>query len=500
MQRQCAEANEKMSVEDMMALILAAPPGPWAHHKKKDNPREDDCPRCWAHWPNTKEAMRRLSTRFVQEEMPDYPGHFEGRGIVICGGGTRYFPSAWVAIKKLRHLNCKLPIQLWHLGEIEMDPHTKRILAPLGVECIDARKIEQQIPARILCGWELKMYAVAMCPFREVLSLDADCAPVRDPEYLFDCDQMKERGAIYFPDFDHHNYMGRMKPALCQDLGINYRDESSFESGQFYVDKRKCWRETMLALWYAEHSDYYFKHFYGDKECPHVAFRRLGSEYAMTTRGPGWEAGVCIVQHDFDGRPLFYHRCQDKWLLSGNAVRNQLPDETLHHSFVRELRGIWPGRMWHNPEPNGRELAAIRSLNGRRYLYRRLPHEAFKGDERVIELLPGGLIGEGRAECESRWEINEDKTDDGRPVMTLAICRSDRPTLIARPAGGGRWEGRWLEFEKCPVEMIPESAPTREESLSSLWVEIAGLCRRRGYIVEADTLRERMIDLLKGQQ
>ena len=46
---------------------------------------------------------------------------WQGRGIVICGGGLRYFPSAWVCINMLRRLGCGLPIQLWHLGSAEVD-------------------------------------------------------------------------------------------------------------------------------------------------------------------------------------------------------------------------------------------------------------------------------------------------------------------------------------------------------------------------------------------
>ena len=38
-----------------------------------------------------------------------YPaGRFEGRGIVICGGGEKYLPSVYVLVRLLRHLRCRL--------------------------------------------------------------------------------------------------------------------------------------------------------------------------------------------------------------------------------------------------------------------------------------------------------------------------------------------------------------------------------------------------------
>ena len=53
-------------------------------------------------------------------EFPYPSQRFEGRGIVICGGGAKYFPCAYVLVLLLRHLQCLLPIEVWHLGAREM--------------------------------------------------------------------------------------------------------------------------------------------------------------------------------------------------------------------------------------------------------------------------------------------------------------------------------------------------------------------------------------------
>ena len=47
------------------------------------------------------------------------------------------------------------------------------------------------------------------------------------------------------------------------------QQEVAFESGQYLIDKTRCWRELRMAHWYAEHSDYVFRVVYGDKECFH---------------------------------------------------------------------------------------------------------------------------------------------------------------------------------------------------------------------------------------
>jgi len=97
--------------------------------------------------------------------IPAFPGRFQGRGIVICGGGVKYFTNAWVCINLLRQLGCALPVQLWYLGKQEMNDRMIALLTPLGVECVDACKVRKKFPVRRLYGWELKAYAIIHCPF-----------------------------------------------------------------------------------------------------------------------------------------------------------------------------------------------------------------------------------------------------------------------------------------------------------------------------------------------
>lgn len=426
-----SSARQDMSVEDMIHLIEHAPPGPW--------------PPGWASWANVNEAHRVMARRFADNLRPGRHAYPEERGIVIAGGGLKYFPSVWVNVHLVRHFGCELPIQLWYLGDGECDPYLKRLLKPLGVQCVDARKMEQEHPCRILCGWELKPYATLYSPFAQVLFLDADNGPVRDVTYLFDTPQFREHGAIFWPDYD----VWRLKPDIWEIFGIDWmrphaHTERAFESGQYLIDKTRRWRELRMALWYAEHSDFTFKHVYGDKECFHLAWRFLGTEYAMPAKGPGWNIHT-IVQYDFTDQIIFQHRCQDKWRLAGNRRNDLLLNEELCFNFVADLRRRWSGILWHNPNPTPEEQRVIDELTGRRFLYRRVGY-----DERPMRLEPNGKIGEGAAECERRWDVN---VDDGRVILTLS--RLDRPTCHLERGGDAIWRGRWLEHERMPVELIP---------------------------------------------
>lgn len=265
------------------------------------------------------------------------PRRHAGRGIVICGGGEKYFPCAWVCIRMLRALGCELPIELWHLGPAEMRPDMRALVEPLGVTCVDAESVRARHPVRRLGGWELKAYAIAHSRFAEVLLIDADNVAVRDPAFLFDEPEYREKGAIFWPDF---NRLGPERP-IWRVLGIPYRDEPEVESGQLLIDKAKCWPALQFALHLNEHSDFYYRYVLGDKETFHLAWRKLGLDYAMPSRGV-FALPATMCQHDLQGRRLFQHRNFAKWQLNGpnrNIPGFQHEERCL--GFLDELRARW---------------------------------------------------------------------------------------------------------------------------------------------------------------
>ena len=275
----------------------------------------------------------RACLEVVIRRLPQYPGGFRGRGIVICAGGVKYFTNAWVCIQMLRRLGCRLPIQIWHLGPEELDDPMRRLIAPLGVECVDAFAIRKKHPCRLLNGWELKPYSMVHSPFREVLLLDADNVPVRDPEFLFNTPQFRQTGALFWPDID----TSRMPARAWRFCGLDELDEPAFESGQIVIDKQRCWRPLRLSLWFNEYSDFWYQHMHGDKETFHLAWRKLAAPFSMPDHRP-----IGMRQHDFEGRLLFLHRNTDKW--SPHLDNRSIPGfrfEKECRKFLRQLRRNW---------------------------------------------------------------------------------------------------------------------------------------------------------------
>jgi hypothetical protein len=286
----------------------------------------------------TEANARDVAEAFLQRA-PAYPaGRFSGRGVVICGGGERYFPSAWVCIRMLRHLGCRLPVELWHVTDAELDEPLRRLVSPYGVRCVNAEEVRLCQPVRMLNGWEIKPYAIAHCRFEEVLLLDADNVPVRDPTYLFESDEYAAAGSVFWPDY------GRLGPdhPIWRICRVPFNDEPEFETGQVVVDKSRCWLPLQLTGHLNDHSDFYYRYIYGDKDTFHLAWRILGMAYAMMPSPLEPLQGVTMCQHDFQGRRLFQHRHGAKWTLNGENPRIagfEMEDVCLE--FLQELSARW---------------------------------------------------------------------------------------------------------------------------------------------------------------
>ncbi|MGA2863289.1 MAG: glycosyltransferase family 9 protein [Verrucomicrobiota bacterium] len=338
-------------------------------------------------------ASARLALEAFLDTAPSPPACYRGRGIVICGGGARYFTNAWVCLNALRRRGCRLPIQLWHLGRREMDPDMERLVAPLQVECVDASRVQRAHPVRHLGFWGLKPYAILFSPFRQVLLLDADNVPVRDPTFLFDIRPLRESGALFWPDFGG----SRRADTIWRSCGLDVPAEPEFESGQVLVDKRRCWPALRLALWFNEHSDFYYQHLHGDKDTFSVAFRRLHTAYRLVPHPPEPFPGG-MHQHDFEGRRLFQHRTGSKWTLMPHNPRLpgfQFQEECL--ADLELLRRGWDGR-----------LTWLRAQSSRRPLWRRPRH----GPVTV-----------------AAWMITCPERDESRRATLASLAASDWPDL-----------------------------------------------------------------------
>ena len=122
----------------------------------------------------------------------------------MLGGNGKTLDLIFVTLNMLRELNCTLPVEVWHLpGEIT-SKDTQR-LRDLGATPRDLGGANVLMPVYEIKGreknFQIKVAAWVNSRFEEIIGLDSDVMPVRDPAYLFETDVYKRTGQIFWPDW-----------------------------------------------------------------------------------------------------------------------------------------------------------------------------------------------------------------------------------------------------------------------------------------------------------
>lgn len=456
--------------------------------RRLDEPR-DGWPPDWPHWPVTAHAHRLAFAAVVAAAAPPL-AWLEPRGIVVCSGGWRFFSGLYVMIRVLRQVGCALPVEVWYLGTPEFDPRMAAALKPYGsVFWRDAHALcrERGLARRRLGGWELKAFAVYHSRFREVLSLDADCYPAFDPTALFDHPAYRAAGAVFWPDNPNDPH-GRLEPGQWERWGVPYRDEPSFESGQFLVDRARCGRALAACDWMNDHSDYTYVHQYGDKDTFHLAWRATATPFVLAP--PVRWHDVAFLQHDLEGGVLFVHRCRDKWRLGeqayctaqrgpANVWSHGLPHEAFCHAALADLDrllnperefalrpGTWDKDIWHH----------VTLLDEYR-----LP-ERFAADEAILDV--GGHVGSFSHAVLSRGAgvVHVVEPDPENLALLRANLARHGPRAVVH--AGAAWRSDMRYPLELPLDSPPEWANTgaRACGLSTVkegagqTIRVAALC------------------------
>jgi hypothetical protein len=290
---------------------------------------------------------------------PDYPAErFKGRGLVFSVGGARLFINLWVNLCLLRRtLHCTLPIEVWHFGEHELTPRMRFLLEPFDVKIVDGEEFARDLPRGNGRGFALKTLAVIHSGFQEIVFLDTDSYPIRDPSFLFDEWPYRWAGACFWPDVWETN----PKSAIWSILNLPFAEEMEWDSGQMLIDKSRAWRALTLVQHLTHHFPFYYQHVYGDKMLFYAVWKNLDQPYAMTTHAARLAAtpdvSRSVNQFDFQGQLLFQHRATSDWTPSANAEARE--PKSAHHelcqNFLAELRDRWPesGRGC-SPNRNGK--------------------------------------------------------------------------------------------------------------------------------------------------
>jgi hypothetical protein len=123
----------------------------------------------------------------------------------------------------------------------------------------------------------MKGAALLYTTFDEVLLLDADNIPAKDPSFLFETASFRETGALFWKDF----WMTQSSNPIYKILELDCVTEHQFESGQIVIKKSfpGVHQALSLAFYMQRNYDLYFNLFHGDKDSFRFSWRFFDVPY-----------------------------------------------------------------------------------------------------------------------------------------------------------------------------------------------------------------------------
>lgn len=272
------------------------------------------------------------------------------RGIVMVVY-PKLLQSVHATIRLLRGYGCKLPVEMWFLeSEMGAEPlDYSRILQSLVKDY--GPVILRGIADDLVVGFTSKVYALAHSRLDQLLFLDADNAPVKDPTYLFDTPEFLKTGSVFWPDFwtpANTIFNIKSESLIWELVGTPFVDMFEQESGQLLIDRRQTAVALHVAQFLAMREPRHLERLrlsYGDKDLFRLAWLKTSTPFHMIVTPPAAAGmvrakqycGMTMVQHDTRGEVIFLHRNGKK--LSGDE------DFTRDHTWGQLQSFVFPERL-----------------------------------------------------------------------------------------------------------------------------------------------------------
>lgn len=255
---------------------------------------------------------------YINYTMPSWASEksrFEGRGIVLVGGNSGTLRGIRTTLSMLKEYGCQLPVEVHHLEDEISVSDIQNLTAPdVTFRSLGDPSNLFQVKKKAGKGgksFHIKTAAMINSAFKEILYLDSDSMPVRDPTYLFDSKDYLRTGTMFFPDFWKTHFTNPIWGIVDSPIV----DEWENESGQLLLNKESKWQVLMLANHFNRDGDFYFQLINGDKDTLRFACKALRQEYYMVPTflscgGLIWQDRFCgntMVQHDHLGTVQFVH-------------------------------------------------------------------------------------------------------------------------------------------------------------------------------------------------
>ena len=190
-------------------------------------------------------------------------------------------------------VHCTLPIEvmIYDPKQRSVESPTISMLLPhLHARFPDVRFVDLRAnvrglpPGFLLSGYYVKLIAMAVCSFEEILALDTDNIPVIDPSFVFDLGVYQQFGTVFWPDICGYTtaaqtmweVFGMTAPDYYPVTKSDYlwlkiskcepNHPREIQGGEVLLNKRRGWKGLWMTLFINYHYTAFFhKHIFGEK-------------------------------------------------------------------------------------------------------------------------------------------------------------------------------------------------------------------------------------------
>eukprot|EP00834_Sanchytrium_tribonematis_P007598 NODE_713_length_4517_cov_0.967180.p1 type:complete len:448 gc:universal NODE_713_length_4517_cov_0.967180:2479-3822(+) len=170
-------------------------------------------------------------------------------------------------------------------------------------------------------NYQLKSASILASQFNEILFLDSDNLPVKDPVEFFDMPEYKKFGLVLWPDI----WKTHPKNPIFNIFDKKCSNQWEIEAGQMLIHKEKHMKTLLMSYYIMQDRGFWFDLLFGDKDVMKYAADFVGLKYKVVPyfpslvgyldrfKGDKFFCGLVMLQNGFDGEPMFFHANQVKY-------------------------------------------------------------------------------------------------------------------------------------------------------------------------------------------
>ena len=211
--------------------------------------------------------------------------------------------------------------------------------------------------------------------------------------------------------------------------GLQYDSGPDLESGQFLVNKSRCWHELQVTMWLNEHSDWVYRDVYGDKSTYNLAWAGCETDFVLPRKLPEWEHPA-IFQFDPYDELVFQHCAQGKQQLANGILIPCLNNPQWAVDAIKTLKKHWDGQLYHQGDSLALGKFKVKLLKDVNYTFK-LQTTTVQPMEFDIELGQGGSIKGATLGFRSWYLKNENEL--------LFMSKGKVAHQFFRDENGNRW-------------------------------------------------------------